>query len=101
MALMAEAAGEHERVIEDPAPFVTFEGFGDNALALVLRCYLESLDFRLATISELHEAINDKFNAAGIVISFPQRDVHLDTSRPLDIRIHRGEGTSGPNGQTP
>ncbi|MGD2055984.1 MAG: mechanosensitive ion channel, partial [Gammaproteobacteria bacterium] len=101
MALMAEAAEEHERVIEDPAPFVIFEGFGDNALALVLRCYLDSLDYRLATISELHEAINDKFNAAGIVISFPQRDVHLDTGRPLDIRIHRGERKSDPNGETP
>jgi hypothetical protein len=27
--------------------------------------------------------------AAGIVIAFPQRDVHLDTSQPLELRIHR------------
>ena len=89
MALMADAAAENERVLSDPAPFVTFEGFGDNALSLNLRCYLGSLDYRLATISELHAAINQKFNDAGLVIAFPQRDVHLDTSRPLDIRIRR------------
>ncbi len=88
MELMAEAAGEHERILDDPAPIVTFEGFGDNALTLLLRCYLDSLEFRLATISELHEAINRKFEEAGITIAFPQRDVHLDTARPLDIRIH-------------
>jgi potassium efflux system protein len=71
---------------------VIFEGFGDNALTLNLRCYLESLDHRLTTISELHEAIEQKLNTAGIVIAFPQRDVHLDTSRPLDIRIRRDRG---------
>ena len=67
---------------------MSFESFGDNSLLLVLRCYLDSLEFRLATISELHEMINDKLNAAGIVIAFPQRDLHIDTLSPLDIRIH-------------
>ncbi|MDH3527761.1 MAG: hypothetical protein OEM43_09710, partial [Gammaproteobacteria bacterium] len=66
-----------------------FESFGDNALALILRCYIDNLDYRVITISELHIEINRKFNAAGIVIAFPQRDVHLDTSRPLDIRIQQ------------
>jgi len=91
MALMAEAAEENERVLSDPMPFVTFEGFGDNALALNLRAYIGSLDYRVTTISELHEAINQKMNEAGIVIAFPQRDVHLDTSQPLDIRIRRDD----------
>jgi potassium efflux system protein len=50
----------------------------------------------MPTITALHEEINRKFNDAGICIAFPQRDVHLDTSRPLDIRIRRdspGEGS--------
>ena len=29
------------------------------------------------------------FNDAGIVVAFPQRDIHLDTSKPLDVRIHK------------
>jgi potassium efflux system protein len=88
LALLAEAAAEHERVVDDPRPVTTFEGFGDNALNLFLRCYLDSLDYRLITISELHESINHKFEQAGIVIAFPQRDLHLDTSKPLEIRLH-------------
>jgi potassium efflux system protein len=82
---------ENEHVLTDPSPFVTFEGFGDNALILNLRCYTGAIDYLLSTTSALHEAINRKFNEASIVIAFPQRDVHLDTSQPLDIRIRRAE----------
>ncbi|NNE63942.1 MAG: hypothetical protein HKN34_07665, partial [Gammaproteobacteria bacterium] len=46
------------------------------------------------TISELHQAINNRFNEAEIVIAFPQRDIHLDTSSPLDIRIHQAQPES-------
>ena len=45
-------------------------------------------------MSELHLAINKKFNEAGIVIAFPQRDIHLDTSQPLDVRIHKVQTVS-------
>jgi potassium efflux system protein len=89
LELLEQAAREHEHVLEDPAPLITFEGFGDNALTLVLRCYLESLDNRLAATSELHQSINEKFRAAGISIAFPQRDVHLSTVEPLDVRVHK------------
>ena len=88
MELMAHAARDNEFVLEDPAPTITFEAFGDNALMLYARCYVSSLDHRLETITNLHRAIYEKFNEAGIVIAFPQRDVHLDTSKPLDIRLH-------------
>jgi potassium efflux system protein len=91
MSLMTQAAVENERVLTDPSPFVTFEGFGDNALTLNLRCYTGAIDYLLSTTSALHEAINSKFNEASIVIAFPQRDVHFDTSQPLDIRIRRAE----------
>jgi potassium efflux system protein len=40
----------------------------------------------------LHEAINSKFNKADICISFPQRDVHIDTAQPLEVRISRDKG---------
>jgi len=32
-------------------------------------------------------SINQKFNAAGINIAFPQRDVHLDIKQPIDVCI--------------
>ncbi len=91
LELMNEAAIENENVLDDPKPLISFEGFGDNALALVMRCYLETLEFRIATVTALHQAINRKFKEAGIEIAFPQRDLHLDTTRPLEIHIKRSQ----------
>jgi potassium efflux system protein len=92
LELMREAAEEHPKVLDDPAPVLSFEGFGDNALTLILRAYLASIDDRVATITDLHKAINRKFAAAGIVIAFPQRDLHLDASRPLQVELRQPEG---------
>jgi len=87
MDLLEEAANENPNVLDDPSPTVIFETFGDNALGLLLRCFVDSIDLRVSTISALNEAINDKFNAAGISIAFPQRDLHLDTIKPLRVQI--------------
>jgi len=89
--LMKEAAEEHSNVLEDPSPFVSFETFGDNTMNLELRAYLPSMENRRTTVTELNKAINQKFIDAGIVIAFPQRDVHLDTNGPIDVRIHRND----------
>jgi potassium efflux system protein len=87
MELAIEAAQEHPDVLDDPAPFITFDEFGDNSLQLVLRCFMGSVDKRLTTSSQIRLAVNNKFNQAGIVIAFPQQDVHLDTSVPLEINV--------------
>ena len=94
MQLVQEAAEEHERVLEEPPVLVTFENFADNAITIMLRCFIGSMDYRMHTTSELNQSINNKFNEAGIVIAFPQRDIHLDTSQPLDVRLHRLQGNS-------
>ena len=90
LRLIEEAATEHPAVITDPAPLVTFETFGDNSLNLGLRCFIDNLAIRLDTRTDLHTAINRKFSEAGIVIAFPQRDLHLDTASPLEVRLFQG-----------
>jgi len=87
IAIVQEVADRHPLVMRDPRPFITFEAFGDNSLLLQMRLFVDQLDKRLAIASELRLEINRRFNAEGIVVAFPQRDVHLDTSRPLDIRL--------------
>jgi potassium efflux system protein len=92
--LVQQAAEEHERVLEEPPILVTFENFGDSALTIMLRCFINSVDYRIHTTSDLNLSINKKFAKAGIVIAFPQRDIHLDTSQPLDVRLHRVQADS-------
>lgn len=68
---------DHPLILEDPAPSITFESFGDSTLNLILRAYLPDLENRLLSVHQIHTAIHEQFNAAGIEIAFPQRDVHL------------------------
>jgi potassium efflux system protein len=92
MLLMEETAAENTNVLKEPSPSIIFEAFGDNTLNLVLRCFVGSQDVRMITRTQLHQAINKRFNETGITIAFPQRDVHLDTLKPLEVRISRDDG---------
>jgi potassium efflux system protein len=87
---LRQAAAEHPEVLTDPPPLVTLDRFGDDAVVLMLRAYLANGDRRLGVLSELHAAIYRRFAAAGIVIAFPQRDVHLDVGSALPVRLERG-----------
>jgi potassium efflux system protein len=87
MDLLERVAKENDDVLDEPTPSVIFESFGDNSLNLILRCFVEEVDQRLRVVSNLNQAINERFNEAGIVIAFPQRDLHFDTSEPLRISI--------------
>jgi potassium efflux system protein len=87
--IMQQVAANHPRVLPDPEPIVVFEQFGDNALQLSLRCFMDDIDIRLRVTTDLNLAINRGMAEAGIEIAFPQRDVHLDTRRPLDVRIQK------------
>jgi potassium efflux system protein len=84
----------HPEVLEDPAPLVTFEQFGDSSLNFVVRCYLPSLEKRLSTVHELHTGIADALKAAGIEIPFPQRDIHM-TIEPSGTAIDGSDRALG------
>jgi potassium efflux system protein len=85
MKLLLQAAAANTKVLDDPAPWVTFEDFGDNALVLWLRCY--TLENFILVATELRVAIYEAFNNADITIAFPQRDIHLDASSAIPVRM--------------
>ena len=89
MQLMSEVAKAHPNVVDDPPFRISFEGFGDNALTLNMRAFLNNMDTRLQTITDLHQDILDRFREAKIEIAFPQRDVHLSTTEPLELHLRR------------
>ena len=81
---MLRVAIEHPKIVEDPAPSVTFEEFASSSLNYVLRCYIsmDDMDSRLQIVHELHTGIDDAFRKAGIEIPFPQQDLHLRSVDP-------------------
>jgi small-conductance mechanosensitive channel len=97
--LLIQAVREHPRVIKEPEPFVLFNDFGDNSLIFDV-CFwiriIRLLERRLIE-SDVRFRIDELFREAGIVIAFPQRDVHLDTQRPLELKILRpDDGVENP-----
>jgi small-conductance mechanosensitive channel len=87
--LLIKAASEHKKVLHDPEPFVLFNDFGDNALVFDLYFWITMdhiMDRRIIE-SDVRFHVDDLFREAGIVIAFPQRDVHIDTARPLEFKI--------------
>ena len=98
MQLMSEVAEAHPNVVADPPFRISFEGFGDNALTLNMRAFLNNMESRLQTITDLHQDILDRFREAGIEIAFPQRDVHLSTTEPLELYLRRNQRGGDPTG---
>lgn len=86
---LKRSAEEHGLVLGKPEPFVWFAGFGDNSLNFELYFYItiRTLAERRRIESDLRFMIDQNFREAGICIAFPQRDLHLDTQRPLEVRM--------------
>lgn len=85
MTIIEEIAQENEHTLIEPPPFVNFEQFADSSLLLSVRAYVAIQSDRLRTITELHKEIDKRFRVAGIVIPFPQQDVHIisrDSANP-------------------
>jgi small-conductance mechanosensitive channel len=74
--LLAEAAGEHPKVLKNKEPGVLFMDFGDSALLFRLIFVIDEPFAQLRIKSDLRYAITEKFRENGITIPFPQRDVH-------------------------
>jgi potassium efflux system protein len=87
--LLLEVADRHGLVLKEPVPQVLFEDFGNDALIFGLYVWvIINPDISWKTIaSDLRYMISKTLAENGIVIAFPQRDIHLDTSRPLEVRV--------------
>ncbi len=89
--LLEQIVSGEKGVLKDPPPLVVFEDFGDSALVFDAFFWAEVGGERELRVirSEIRMRITELFEQEGIVIAFPQRDVHLDTSRPLEIQLKR------------
>lgn len=77
---LLEVAQDHNNVLKRPAPSVQFSEFGDNSLVFKLYFWTDDAQARFTLLSDIHYMIDKIFRERNIVISFPQRDIHLKTS---------------------
>ena len=82
-----QTARKNPLVLSKPAPEAVFKGFGDNSLDFELRVYINGIDNWWPMLHKLNVSIDDAFKEEGVTIAFPQRDVHLDATGPLEVRV--------------
>ncbi len=68
------------RVLPEPAPMVVVTKLGDSGIDVAVRAWVKRADY-WDFYFFLQEAIKNRFDAAGIVIPFPQRVVHLRSDK--------------------
>ncbi len=64
------------RILREPAPDVVVYELADTAVKLGVRCHVRN-DDHFATRCDLNERIKNAFDANGIRVPSPQREVHL------------------------
>jgi len=95
--MLEEIVKRHGNVLDDPPPQVYLDDFGDNAIAFTIHFWvdLSKIATSMRVMSDLRFMIGKRLDEAGVVIAFPQRDVHLDSPRPLKVEIVRDGGAPG------
>jgi len=94
IALCLEAAGEVQRIVKDPKSACLLKGFGDSAVDLELRIWINDPSNGVSNVkSEVLLLVWEKFHEHDIEIPFPQRDLHLKPPASIEVWLN-GRGDS-------
>ncbi|ASO08194.1 mechanosensitive ion channel family protein [Arenibacter algicola] len=81
--ILENIASEQKGVLKNPKPFVLFEDFGDSALLFSINFFINDSYGDPKIKSAMRYIIDAKFREHNISIPFPQRDVHVFQSHPI------------------
>ena len=68
--------GEDDRILKDPPTTIAGSELADSSINFVVRPWVKTSDY-WAVYFDVTEKVKLTFDAEGISIPFPQRDVHL------------------------
>jgi len=74
--ILVAVLGEDPRVLANPAPLVAVGNLGESTVDLLARPWVKNDDYSSLQYALL-ETVKLRFDAAGISLAFPQRDVHI------------------------
>lgn len=84
IAVLTKLAQEHDLILDDPEPEIFVGELGDSSVNIFCRPWVKSEDYWTVYWGMLGLA-KTQFDAEGISIPFPQRDVHLHQVQPQEI----------------
>lgn len=70
-------ASQAEWISKDPEPKVIVRNFGESSVDLQLRVWINDARQRMNTISFITDHAKSEFEAHGIEIPYPKRDIHI------------------------
>jgi small-conductance mechanosensitive channel len=80
MHLLKQVCEGQERVLQEPAPFVTLTQFGADGLEMGVHYWMDEQNAGALTLkSDIHVEILKVLQAEGIEIPYPQRVIHTRT----------------------
>jgi small conductance mechanosensitive channel len=74
--IMADVLAEDERILKDPEPQIAMVELADSSVNFVVRPWVNASDY-WGVYMGITEKIKKAFDANGISIPYPQRDVHV------------------------
>ena len=86
-AIIEEVLHNNQLVLSEPEPVVRVHQLGDSSVNFVVRPWTRSEDY-WETQWSVTEQIKQRFDAEGVCIPFPQRDVHLYDASAVSSRSH-------------
>jgi small-conductance mechanosensitive channel len=72
-----QVAQATEGVADDPPPKVVVRNFGESSVDLQLRVWIHDARRRMDTISDITDKVKEAFDAEGIEIPYPKRDIYI------------------------
>jgi MscS family membrane protein len=75
------AAQRCEYAVSDLAPSVRLVSFGDSAMEFQVLVWIIQPEFRAKATDQINRAIGEEFEKRGIEMPFPQRDLHIRSSK--------------------
>lgn len=99
LEILNQVVPEQKNVLKNPGPLIIFLGFGDSSLDFRV-LFWTNFDNGLGTKSAVGIAIDEAFKKEGIVIPFPQRDLHMQSiSNTVDLKNVNTGANSGASGK--
>jgi len=99
-AIILGIMSEDERVLAEPGAAVVVYSLGDNSVNLGATCHVANADW-WGVKCMLVEQIKKRFDAGGISIPFPQRDVHMHHHLPPGTTSPPDDTLAGAQGAAP
>lgn len=79
--ILTDIISAHELVLDEPAPTIRLHTLGESSVDFIVRPWVNAADY-WAVYWDVTRAVKERFDAEGISIPFPQRDVHIYQEDP-------------------